>query len=235
MIGAGIAFILMAYSLGMFPTGKLVGERFGVKIEETGSKAIGMTNVFRTTGKLGAAFLTFCVDAFIKGSLTVFIARYAFEPDWVVVGVFIAVLLGHTCPMPLISKAKGKGIATLIGGLIVMPNLPIFFLIALIVWLTLIFKKRMASLANLVAISILLIGCAIFNPLLFTGLVLCVLALILWTHRENIQKMRKGTEDKLVCNIKKEKVEQLKSVIREIIKVTKETVEIKFVKDEKDE
>lgn len=235
MIGAGIAFIVIAYFLGMFPTGKLMGERFGIKIEEAGSRAIGATNVFRTTGKVGAAIITICVDMFIKGSLPVFIARYAFEPNWVAVGVFAAVLLGHTYPIPLISKSRGKGIATLIGGLIAIPNVPIFFFIAFAVWVTLLLKKRMVSLANFVAIPILFVGCAISNPLLFTGFIFYVAALIAWTHRENIQKLRSGTESKLVFNVKKEKVEQLKSAIGEAIRLIKETVEVKFVKDEKDE
>ena len=63
---------VLGYLLGSFPTGYLVGRRYGIDIREHGSGNIGATNVVRVLGKRPGYFVFFC-DA-IEGLLAVRLA-----------------------------------------------------------------------------------------------------------------------------------------------------------------
>ena len=120
---------IFSYFIGSIPFGLLITKFFKLgDIREIGSGNIGATNVLRTGNKLAAA-ITLFFDIF-KGSLALITTKYFFN-DLMFLS-FIFVYLGHIFPIWLKFKG-GKGVATFIGGLLVI-NLKICILF-LFTWL----------------------------------------------------------------------------------------------------
>ena len=144
---------IFSYILGSIPFGLLISKIFGLgDIRNFGSGNIGATNVLRTGNKVAAAlnlFFDIC-----KGSLALIITK-TFYTDLIFLS-FIAVYLGHIFPIWLKFKG-GKGVATFIGGLIVI-NYKVC-IIYLLSWalITKIFK--ISSLSALMAFFIIFIYC----------------------------------------------------------------------------
>lgn len=173
-------------------------------IRDYGSGNAGTTNMLRTFGKRAASY-TFGGD-FIKGALTVFVARAAlsdFElPFDIGYLAAIFVVVGHIFPVYFKFKG-GKGVATAFGAMLVLNW--IAFCTILVGLVPMLFIIRIVS-------AISLCGAAIYPVL--TALVLwlqkadfvseilpdtiCALilmALTFYAHRENIARLRNGTEN----------------------------------------
>ena len=104
---------IFSYILGSIPFGLLISKIFGLgDIRNFGSGNIGATNVLRTGNKVAAA-LTLFFDI-CKGSLALIITK-TFYTDLIL--SFIAV---HQTFFFLFKFKGGKGVATFIGGLIVL-------------------------------------------------------------------------------------------------------------------
>lgn len=167
---------LLAYLLGTFPTGRVVGWLYRVDITKVGSKNIGATNVARTLGK-GPGLLTLAIDI-SKGFLAAYLAGD--------IGGFLAVL-GHTFPPWL---RGGKGVATALGVLAGVNS--ILFIAALGAFLISYFMTRIVSLSSLMAV---LVTC--FVSLLILDIPYFILgmgALIIIRHKENIIRLLTGEE-----------------------------------------
>ncbi len=193
------------YLIGSIPFGYLAGKAAGIDIREHGSKNIGATNVWRVLGKKWG-LPTFLCDA-LKGTFAVllgfWIARHspgAFQ-DAAFAGITAAIgcILGHNFPIWLRFKG-GKGVATSLG--VIFGMVPLAALIIFAIW-GLVFKTtRYVSLASIVA--------AIAFPLtvvvlLFLNLThgwanfyfaLAAALLVVRRHRENIFRLRAGTENR---------------------------------------
>ncbi len=182
---------IFSYILGSIPFGLLISKIFGLgDIRSFGSGNIGATNVLRTGNKVAAA-LTLFFDIF-KGSLALIITR-TFYTDLIFLS-FIAVYLGHIFPIWLKFKG-GKGVATFIGGLIVINyKVCIIFLLS---WAltTKIFK--ISSLSALMAFFIIFIYSIIFEQKDFIILMSFFLVINFFTHRQNIIRLIKGEETKI--------------------------------------
>ncbi len=191
-----------AYFIGSFPSGYFAGRACGKDLQKEGSGNIGATNAFRVLGKTWG-YVVFAADA-LKGWLAVtvamFLARHYGMPGTLngVVAAAFAVL-GHNFPVWLGFKG-GKGISTSAGIMIAL--YPIWvFLSGLFGWLILFFSTRYVSAGSIAAAIALPTSSAV---LMYFGqtdwlqtavaVILCVLAL--WRHRENIQRLRAGTEKK---------------------------------------
>ena len=187
-----IATALLAYLLGSIPFGIVVSRLFGLgDLRQIGSGNIGATNVLRTGNKL-AAFLTLLGDSG-KGALAVLLARYLVGEQAAGIAGLCA-MLGHLYPVFLRFKG-GKGVATFLGTLLAL-SFPVG-LLACGTWLLVAVATRYSSLSALVAALLAPIYTAAFYHLHGALLVLILTALIFFKHRENIARLKAGTETKI--------------------------------------
>jgi glycerol-3-phosphate acyltransferase PlsY len=189
-----VAVVLVAFSylLGSIPSGFIVGMLSGIDVRDTGSGNIGATNVARSLGK-GLGLLTLVADT-AKGYLPVYVARYLEFSDAVVAAAAAAAFLGHLYPVFLRFKG-GKGVATALGALLaIAPPVPavlaIFFAGAVLV-------SGIVSVGSIVAAAAAPILLAVFSyPPLFIALGGFLGVMVIVRHRENIKRLRAGTEPK---------------------------------------
>ncbi len=204
MTAGAIFLIIFSYILGSTPYGYLIAKFWhGIDIQEIGSKSIGATNVARATGIING-FITLLLDM-LKGAIPVIMALYVFESDLVVVLALNAAIIGHIFPVFTKFKVGGKGVSTLLGGLLagLMP-IKIFLIIGIIWVIVLIASKRKMSLSNLVFITILLITLFFLHKSWqVLGFSIVTTGLIWWSHRENIKRLREGEESSLEVDTEK--------------------------------
>ena len=183
--------LVTGYLLGSIPFGLLLTRLTGRgDLRAIGSGNIGATNVLRT-GSKGLAALTLLLDA-LKGAAAVLIARY-FWPD----GEFHAAagaLIGHLYPVWLKFKG-GKGVATLLG--IIAPLLPIAAIIYALLWVGMLLVWRISSVAGMAAAVSAPIAAAAMGAWAPVPLFLGFAILVLWKHRENLQRLGQGTEPRI--------------------------------------
>lgn len=194
--------VAVAYLLGSISFSFLIVKALlGVDIRTVGSRNPGATNVLRVAGK-GPAFVALLLDAG-KGAAAVAFARWLEAPTPVVAAVGVAAVLGHLYPV-FFGFRGGKGVATAAGTLAVLA--PVAMLVCLALFLVLVGWKRyvsVGSVATAVACPLLVLGFGLAGrygdprwPWLFAGVVV-IGALIVWKHRENLQRLLAGTEKKL--------------------------------------
>jgi acyl phosphate:glycerol-3-phosphate acyltransferase len=190
--------LALGYLLGSIPFG-LILARIGGKgdIRKVGSGNIGATNVLRT-GSKGLAALTLLLDC-LKGTAAVLVAHRLFgDPlnDLAERYAAAGALLGHLYPVWLKFRG-GKGVATLLGILIGL--LPPAAVVYAVVWLGLLLTIRISSVAGMAAAISAPITAAILHSSLFPMLLGFAL-LVLWKHRENILRLKAGTEPRIGRN-----------------------------------
>ena len=193
MPGAEALLVLVAFLLGAVPFGYLVGRAAGVDVRRAGSGNIGAANLVRTVG-WPAGMLTLILDVG-KGAAPVVAARWAAVPaEWLAAVVGSAVL-GHIYT-PFLGFRGGKGVATALGALAVAS--PRAAGAAIAAWLVTVALFRFTSLAALVS-ALLLPAFAWWldgrPPMV--ALALALAALVLWRHRANIDRLRRGTEPRI--------------------------------------
>jgi glycerol-3-phosphate acyltransferase PlsY len=187
-----IALVIAAYLIGSIPTGLLLGKVFGVDIRTTGSGNIGATNVYRTLGrKVGVMTL---VGDCLKGLIPVLVAKQMGLPDLGIALVGLAAFLGHVYTVFLGFKG-GKGVATALG--VFLGLSPLAVLLTLAVFVLVLFKWRYVSLGSIVAAAAMpVFVAAIDRRLSIVVVTLLVAVLVIWKHRENIKRLRAGSESK---------------------------------------
>jgi len=186
-----------AYLLGSVPFGWIFARRFAaVDVRRLGSGNIGATNVGRVAGaRLG--LLTLSADL-LKGYLPVLLAGLLAAPDapWreaYVGGVALAAFFGHLYPAYFAFREGGKGVATAAGGLLAVS--PASFLVSVAVFILAAGASRRVSLGSLAAAASAPVALAAVGrslPLIGYGAVLCFF--IFLRHRENLKRLREGTE-----------------------------------------
>ena len=192
------AVLALAYLLGSIPWGYILLQwRRGVDIREYGSGRIGMANVLRTAGGKVAA-LVLVLDSG-KGILTVVLARQVIDSTAGEVAAGLLALLGHNWPIFLRFRG-GRGIATGLGSLSVMA--PIAAGIGALSFIPITLISRYLSLGSILGVMITclsMLGLAlagvyssVYTLYAFTGS-----AIIIWQHRDNIRRMRRGDEHRL--------------------------------------
>ena len=191
MIADPYLALLIGYLLGSIPFGLLL-TRFAGKgdLRSIGSGNIGATNVLRT-GSKGLAALTLLLDA-AKGAAAVIIAQQVW-PDAVRFAAAGA-LVGHLYPLWLKFRG-GKGVATLLG--ILIPLLPLAAAIYAALWVGLLIAVRISSVAGMVAAASAPLSAAIAGERGLFPLLLGLALLVVWKHRENVQRLKDGTEPRV--------------------------------------
>ena len=187
--------IAAGYLLGSIPFGVILTRLFGAgDLRQIGSGNIGATNVLRT-GRKGLAAATLILDG-AKGAVAVLLARH-FLPelgDHAAMIAGAAAMIGHCYPVWLKFRG-GKGVATLLG-LALALAWPIGLVFAA-VWLGTVLLLRISSLGGMLgAISAPVAALAFGHPVYAIGLA-GLAVIVLWRHRENIARLRAGTEPRI--------------------------------------
>jgi glycerol-3-phosphate acyltransferase PlsY len=204
LLALGIS-ALAGYLLGSVNFAVLVAKRYGIDILKEGSGNPGATNVKRVLGK-GPGNLVFALDALkgAAGTYLPFLLADAVSPGAprfeVLVAGLAGTLLGH-CFSCFLGFKGGKGVASTIGGLLVL--LPIPIVIGAVLWAIAFYATRYVSVASLALGLSLPLSCWLlpkFTSLQFSDAELIfafAIALFnVWTHRSNIGRLLRGEENK---------------------------------------
>ncbi|GAA4377881.1 glycerol-3-phosphate 1-O-acyltransferase PlsY [Hymenobacter koreensis] len=198
--------LVVAYLLGSIPTALWVGRRFyGLDVRDHGSGNAGATNTFRVLGKRPGSFVLF-FDAF-KGFAAAYllpaflVAQGAIQPEHEVyyrLACGVLAVVGHIYPV-FAQFRGGKGVATILG--MMLGVAPATVAVCLLVFLAVLFISRYVSLSSMTAgvTFALLQLLPQFRPpqpfLVYVGFILA--ALLIYTHRANIGRLRAGTESRV--------------------------------------
>ena len=208
MFAAIAIFLLLGYLIGSVNFAVLVAKKHGVDILKEGSGNPGATNVKRVLGK-GPGNLVFALDAlkgFVGAGLPYLFLRIeetgsAADIHFTIcVAGLVGTLLGH-CFSCFLKFKGGKGVASTIGGLLVL--LPVPILIGAAIWGLVFLFSRYVSLASIALGVSLPLSCWLLP--LFTKLTFgqpefwfaaAIAAFNVWTHRSNIGRLLAGTESR---------------------------------------
>lgn len=186
-----LAWLLLSGLIGSFPTGAVLAALLAdVDIRRHGSGNIGATNMHRVLGR-GFGLVTLLVDLG-KGLLAVLGARMLFgdESDLVAAASGLLAFLGH-CWSPLLDLRGGKGVATGAGVMLALSPGPTA--VAALVWLSGLVLTHRSSVAALGAIAALPLALLALEPR-WLPLGALLSGLILLRHRDNLRRLREGTE-----------------------------------------
>jgi len=192
--------VLISYLAGSIPSAYLAGKLRGVDLRQHGSGNLGATNVVRVLGARTGA-IVFIADL-LKGFLPVyFLPRYTetLRPDLWALVYGVAAIAGHVKPIFLLGKGGGKGVATASGVFLALAFWPM--LIAEAVWIAVFYFTRYVSLASLMAAAVLPVAIlALYreprSPVFIASVIIA--SFVFWTHRANIERLRRGEEHRFV-------------------------------------
>lgn len=185
-----VALAVAAFFLGSIPFGVLVSRAFYNRdIRKSGSGNIGAMNALRSLGKRGAVTVLL-LDA-AKGVIPAAIVVHFFGLKAGAI-VAAAAILGH-CFSPWLKFKGGKGVATSLGALFALcwPA----GIVAVIGWLAGALTTTYSSVGSILAHLVAPFALWYFtrNPWL-TGYGVLAALLILYTHRENLARLRARQE-----------------------------------------
>ncbi|MCU6455234.1 glycerol-3-phosphate 1-O-acyltransferase PlsY [Sphingomonas sp. A2-49] len=183
--------LVLGYLLGSIPFGVLL-TRFASAgdLRTIGSGNIGATNVLRT-GRKGLAAATLLLDL-AKGAAAVWLVDWLCPGDGMVAAA--AAFLGHCYPVWLRFRG-GKGVATLMG-IVLALHWPMGLVYA-VVWLGLLALVRISSVAGMAAAVSAPVSGALFGRFDLVMLLLALAAIVLWKHRDNLERLVAGTEPRI--------------------------------------
>jgi len=195
---------LLAYFIGSFPTGYLVGRMMAdVDVRQIGSGRTGGTNVLRSAGKK-AGVVTMIGDI-AKGTLGVILVRLIFANDPTAVALAaLFIVIGHNHSIFL--KFRG-GAGTMTGAGALLGLSPLLLLLTSIIPIIFTYITRMTSIGSLLAgaIGVLLGGVLIWQKYLPTEYLFFFFPFLLisWqSHIPNIKRLRAGTERRIGEKVK---------------------------------
>ncbi len=191
-------YLFLAYIIGSFPSGYLAG-RFiaNIDLRQIGSGSTGATNVLRHVGRV-PALIVFLIDVG-KGIGAVLIAKSLQLDEIWQVAAGIASLSGHIWPIWLKGKG-GKAVATGLGvflGISYQVGLGALgiFLIVILIWKIVSLASVSAAISLPVLMYITMQGNISSTPYMIFSLIAMVL--VLWRHRTNLIRLKKGTEPRI--------------------------------------
>ena len=185
-----IIVAMYSYLLGSIPFGLVLTKIFLKKdIREIGSGNIGTTNVLRT-GRKSLAVTTLMLDL-LKGYFSIIITFTYFE-NLISYSALIC-FIGHVFPVWLKFKG-GKGVATYLGVILALSYK--FFIIFGITWLVFSFLFRYASLSSIIS-SLIVFVYSYFFINNFSLILFIFFVIIIYTHRENIVRLKNSEESKI--------------------------------------
>lgn len=189
--------LVAAYVVGSIDFAVIVARMHGVDIHNVGSGNPGASNVLRSIGRVPAA-MVLAGDTLkgVIGSAMGMIAAGVVDPqvEWAFLAGFAAVV-GHC--YPVFHRFKGgKGVATGLG--VLFFTVPLVGLLVVVTWAILVKLTKTASISSLIVVGAS-IPLAIWRGVTGMSLVwlLATVVLVVWRHRANIQRVFKGSEQKV--------------------------------------
>ena len=193
-----LLLLVFAYLIGSVSGSLLLGGLRGVDIRTQGSGNAGGTNAFRTQGWRFA--LGVVVVDIGKGALATWLALRLGPVDGplplpaLAYAVALAAAIGHVWPL-WHGFRGGKGVGTLLGGLLVAWPAAAPWLLA--AWVLVLVGSGYVGLASVIAVAALV-------PLAWLleadgprrAFALAAALLVLFTHRGNLQRLRAGNESR---------------------------------------
>jgi glycerol-3-phosphate acyltransferase PlsY len=196
--------VVLSYLLGSLSFAVIVSKFMGLSDPRSyGSKNPGATNVLRS-GNKKAAVLTLLFDA-VKGWVPVVWVLQQGAPfglsEGTAAAAGLAAFLGHLYPV-FFRFQGGKGVATALG--VLMGVSPLLGLLVALTWLGIAWFFRYSSLAALLAAILAPVYYALLADVLWwsfngatLGLLCAMGVLLVWRHRDNVNRLIAGTESKL--------------------------------------
>lgn len=210
-IGLAVLFILcgvIGYLLGSLNFAVIISRlKYHDDIRKYGSGNAGTTNMMRTYGR-AAGIVTFVLDI-LKGVVAVYIAWFTLgEAGGHFAG--LCCMIGHCFPIWYKFKG-GKGVA--VGAAMILCLEPILFLFVLAIFVVVVLFSRYISLGSIMAVlmyPVLLNNMSSLrpqSPFSFVVLLCSILTtvLVVFQHRENMQRLLNHTENKFSFKKKGEK------------------------------
>ena len=197
--------LIISYVLGSVNCGIIISKLIHKKdIRAFGSGNAGATNVYRTFGAKSGVIVLFGDMA--KGVIAILLAQLAIKyfgaADYTLYFAGLLCVLGHM--FPVFFKFKGgKGVATTTG--IILFTEPLVFIIVFSVFFLIAFLFKYISLASIVAAAAYTLGVMVLvsvkEPVLEMLIIRIIVSfiigsLIIFSHRENIKRIKDGTEKK---------------------------------------
>ncbi|WP_435139372.1 glycerol-3-phosphate 1-O-acyltransferase PlsY [Pseudopelagicola sp. nBUS_19] len=183
---------MIGYFMGSIPFGMIISRAMGLgNLRDIGSGNIGATNVLRT-GSKSAAAVTLLLDGG-KGVVAVVLTRVLAGEDAAQISGLLA-FLGHCYPVWLGFKG-GKGVATFLGLMLALAWPA--GIACCMTWVITAAVSRVSSMSSLIAAATSTFWLVILDHgnTFFLGIILSLL--LFWRHRENIRRLRNGTEPKI--------------------------------------
>lgn len=201
-----VVVLVVSFLLGSLPSGVIIGKCiYHVDIREVGSGNIGTTNAIRAFGKKGG-YLVFVMDfgkGLLAGLFAMVVTTLCATPDGMfTTGDVMAMALAGGCLghvfSPWLGFHGGKGIAVSIGAVFFVFG-PIPALIELASFIIVVVLTKYISAGSITAAVL----CPFMSFYVFWGdwfaAVVCALVgiLVVWAHRQNISRLREGTENRI--------------------------------------
>lgn len=214
LIAAAIGYLLGGFNGGIVSVRLMKHE----DVRKFGSGNAGLTNVLRCFGK-GCGIATMVIDLG-KGALAMALSellckRLNWAPlaegngagrdfRWLCYVAAAFVVLGHVFPV-WHGFRGGKGVLVGVSAFLVIN--PICFLILMGIFALVLLRSKYVSLASCIATACVIPATLLLehfqkgvcwrSALLYTGLIAVAAALIIWSHRANIERLKAGTERKI--------------------------------------
>lgn len=195
------ALLVLAYLVGSFPTGVVLGHLKGIDVRSVGSGNIGATNVARALGGRMGTY-TLIADA-AKGFVPTLAALWIM-PSWPWVSlVGLLAVCGH-CFSIFLDFRGGKGVATSAGVFLALA--PFATVLAALVWLLVVLATRVSSFGAFAALPTLLVllllpdfelvGVSVGSGRPYLLLAIAIAGVVLYRHKANLKRALAGAEEK---------------------------------------
>lgn len=183
---------ILAYLIGSFPSGVIIGRVFCHKDpRDAGSHNIGTTNSYRVLGPIAGTAVLF-LDI-LKGTLAASLPMIFHIPNHALVLIVgLAAVVGHAYSI-FLHFTGGKAVATSAG--ILLAYNPLFFVIASTIFVSVILITSMVSMASILGPLMIAILSFYTHDWLLGSIATLVLLFLVYRHRENLQRIKNGTEN----------------------------------------
>ena len=194
-----VIIILCAYLIGSIPSALWIGKIFyKTDIRKQGSGNLGATNTFRVLGKKAGIVVT--LMDILKGTAAVLLPLLTYFEGSTVHALILGVasVIGHMYPV-FASFRGGKAVATS-AGVLLGYSWPIFIVLVLTFLLTLKLTNIVSltsMLASFVGLIYSIVYWAVKGDFALFIVVAVLFTFIVYRHRENIKRIKNGTEPKV--------------------------------------
>jgi glycerol-3-phosphate acyltransferase PlsY len=188
-----IVVVIISYLLGSIPFAYITIRTFkGIDIREVGSGNVGSTNALRTAGKRLA--VVSLLGDLLKGMAAAWLGLHIGGEGLAAICVLAAVI-GHCWPV-FLGFQGGKGAAATAGAaLFLMPKV---FLTLAVLFILIVFISRYVSLGSICGAVLLPVLSFLWaEPRSYLIMSIFLMVLVIYRHRENIERLRNGNERKI--------------------------------------